>query len=269
MPEFSLAELAPTLFPNLPPAPGQAEASEGQPRAKRRAGQWREGVAKAFAYAAGRAGDAEAQERVWQAYEEELERGPDFTRYHGGSQFMEAPKITGDRNALARIRFKLVSIANGSWATKEKGKHAGLVQRTTIDVFDALCSLAKKHGRVFPSLEGLAWLAKCHRNTVLAALKQLEFFGFVAVHRRIKRIRTELGFRTVQDTNAYTIQEPNTWGQKALALFTRIVGATSESKNCEARDSNSSSNKAQGRNFGPLRPSGGLWDGLREKWDAF
>ena len=46
---------------------------------------------------------------------------------------MEAPKITADRNALARIRFKLVAIANGSWETREKGKHAGLVQCTTLD----------------------------------------------------------------------------------------------------------------------------------------
>ena len=54
-------------------------------------------------------------------------------------------------------------------------------QRTTIAVFDALCSLAKKHGRVFPSHEGIAYPAKCSKNTVIAALKQLEFFGFVTV----------------------------------------------------------------------------------------
>ena len=32
------------------------------------------------------------------------------------------------------------------------------------------------------------------------------------VQRRIKKIRTALGFKTVQATNAYTIQVPGGWG---------------------------------------------------------
>lgn len=265
MSEFPIVDQSHALFSDLPAAPGTVQA-EGL-RATRKAAQWRDGLAKEFAYAAGRARDSAEQERVWAAYEAELGRGPDFTRYRGGSQFMDAPKIAADRNALARIRFKLVSIANGSWQTKEKGKHAGLVQRTTLAVFDALCSLAKKHGRVFPSLEGLAWLSKCHKNTVLAALRQLEFFGFVTVHRRIKRIRTELGFRTVQDTNAYTLQEPNSWGEKALALFGRFMGGSSESKKCEARIPNYSFRKDAGQDLALQRPPKGSWRDLYEGWE--
>lgn len=266
MSEFSLVSQSPALFPDLPPTPNEAQA-DGV-RARRKAGQWRDGLAKEFAYAAGRAHDSEAQARVWEAYEEELERGPDFTRYHGGSEFRDAPQIASDRNTLARIRFKLIAIANGSWTTKAKGKHAGLVQRTTIDVFDALCNLAKKHGRVFPSHKGLAYLAKCSKNTVIAALKQLEFFGFVTVYRRVKRIRTALGFRTVQDTNAYMIQEPNSWGEQALALFAGVVKAASESNKWEARLSNFILQRDKRANPAPQRPSGGAWGDIYEKWQA-
>jgi len=240
------------------------EPQRGAVRAKRRAAQWQQGITKDASYASRRARSEDDRARVWQAYEEEIERGPDFTRYHGESDFIAPPKITADRNALARIRFKLVGIAKGSWAKKEKGKHAGLVQHSTIRVFDALCSLAKKHGRVFPSLVGLAYLAQCSRNTVLSAIKQLAFFGFITVHRRIKRVPTPLGFRVEQDTNAYNIQEPNSFGQIALRLF----GFVKESNNWEASPSNSLFDKSKGRNSALQRPSGGTWGDLHEIWEA-
>jgi hypothetical protein len=260
MPTFVLTDQ--TLALEAEPLPAGPE-NEGV-RARRRAANWRHGLAKQFAYAAGRARGADEQARVWEAYEEELERGPDFARYHGDSEFREAPRITADRNALARIRVKLVAIANGSWATKEKGKHAGLVRRTTIAVFDALCSLAKKHGRVFPSHRGIAYLAKCSKNTVISALKQLQFFGFVTVRRRVKRLRTELGLRTVQDTNAYVVQEPNAWGEKALRLFTALPRPATESNKWEARNFNFLPKSAE-RAKPPLPgyPQGGC----REAWE--
>ena len=258
----SLPEMAQSFFPEF--GGEQAEPKTGIARAKRRASQWQQGLSKDASYAGRRARHEQERARVWQAYEEELERGPDFTRYHGGSEFIDPPKITADRNALARIRFKLVGIAKGSWAKKEKGKHAGLVQHSTIRVFDAICSLAKKHGRVFPSLVGLAYLAQCSRNTVLSALKQLEFFGFITVHRRIKRVATPLGFRVEQDTNAYNIQEPNSFGQIALRLF----GFVKESNNWEASPSNSLFDKSKGQNLAHQRPSGGAWDDLREAWEV-
>src|SRR4051794_14896092 len=112
----------------FPPAQSPALPCNPPARALGRIRQWRDDLAKAFADAAGRARDAAEQERVWRDYEQELDSGPDFTRYHRGSQFRSAPQISTDRNALARLRFKLLAIANGSWASKAKGKHAGLVQ---------------------------------------------------------------------------------------------------------------------------------------------
>ena len=128
------------------------------------------------------------------------------------------------------------------------------MQPSTIRVFDALCSLAKKHGRVFPSHKGLAWLAKCSKNTVISALKQLAFLGFVTVYRRLRRARSPLGIRVVQDTNAYAVQEPNGWGEKAFKIFGLSAGAGSESKSWEARYPNFDSRKEQGRNSATTRP---------------
>jgi hypothetical protein len=76
-------------------------------------------------------------------------------------------------------------------------------------------NLALHYGEVRPSLDGIKRLACVCKLTVVNCLKLLEFYGFVLVHRRIKRIRTALGFKVVQDTNAYTIQEPK--GLGALA----------------------------------------------------
>ena len=50
-------------------------------------------------------------------------------------------------------------------------------------------------------------------------LKLLALYGFVIIHRRIKRVRTALGFKVVQDTNAYAIQEPQGLGAIALRMF--------------------------------------------------
>jgi DNA-binding transcriptional regulator YhcF (GntR family) len=137
------------------------------------------------------------------------------------------------------------------------------VQHSTIRVFDAICSLAKKHGKVFPSLQGLAYLAQCHKNTVLAALKQLAFFGFITVYRRLKRVRTPLGFRVEQDTNAYTIQEPNSFGQIAHKLF----GFVTESNNWEASPSNFSFDKSKRQNSPSHSPKSDPWQALKEIWE--
>lgn len=215
--------------PGSPPAPSSKAAA----RAQRRAEEWRAYLGKSFAQALQRARDPAEQDRIWKAYEQELESGPDFIGYHAGSQFREAPRISFDRNALTRLRVQLLALANGSWATKAKGKHAGLVQPSTLRVFDALCGLARKYGRAFPSHKGLAYLAKCSKNTVISALKVLEFFGFLTIHRRLKRVHTALGLRTVQDTNAYALREPGSWVDKALALFARPPRA-SESNSWQA-----------------------------------
>lgn len=237
-------------------------------RAANRDSQWRADMARAYAYTAGRARTDDEAQAAETAYAEALEAGPDFARYRRDSDFAPPPRLSMDRNALARLRFKLHALYKGSWATKEKGKHAGLIQRTTLAVFDALCALAARHGQVFPSLVGLAWLAKCSRNTVIAALKQLEFFGFITVHRRIKRIKTALGFRTVQDTNAYSLQEPNSWAQMALSIFGLSSKPASESNKRGARNSNFFINNEKGQNSTLLRRITDPWQQLKDEWDA-
>jgi hypothetical protein len=45
-------------------------------------------------------------------------------------------------------------------------------------------------GRVFPSLEGLAYLAMCCKQSVVTALADLERLGFVTRIRRIRQVQT-------------------------------------------------------------------------------
>ena len=48
---------------------------------------------------------------------------------------------------------------------------------------------------MFPSLEGLAHLARCCRQSVVTALDDLELLGFVTRIRRVRRVGTPLGFK--------------------------------------------------------------------------
>jgi hypothetical protein len=87
-------------------------------------------------------------------------------------------------------------------------------------VFGALLYLTEKYGRVFPSLEGLAHLAMCCKQSVVTAIADLERLGFVTRIRRIRRIMTPLGFTTRQITNAYRVHAPASGiGLIAMTLF--------------------------------------------------
>jgi hypothetical protein len=80
-----------------------------------------------------------------------------------------------------------------------------------------LLYLTEKYGRVFPSLEGLAHLAMCCKQSVVTALNDLELLGFVT---RIRRLQTPFGFKIVQITNAYRVHEPASGlGLLASVLF--------------------------------------------------
>jgi hypothetical protein len=54
------------------------------------------------------------------------------------------------------------------------------------------------------------------KPTVVTAIGRLVLMGFLTVYRRIKRIRTPLGIRVVQDSNAYEYHPPT--GLGALGL---------------------------------------------------
>jgi hypothetical protein len=86
-----------------------------------------------------------------------------------------------------------------------------------------LLYLTEKYGRVFPSLEGLAHLAMCCKQSVVTALNDLELLGFVT---RIRRLQTPFGFKIVQITNAYRVHEPaRGLGLLATVLFGKPTGS--------------------------------------------
>jgi hypothetical protein len=97
-----------------------------------------------------------------------------------------------------------------------------VITRTAESVFQALVYLTEKYGRVFPSLEGLAYLAMCCKQSVVTALAELELLDFITRIRRIRRIQTPLGFTTRQITNAYRVHEP----ASGLGLLAMCVFAT-------------------------------------------
>jgi hypothetical protein len=97
-----------------------------------------------------------------------------------------------------------------------------VITRTAESVFGALLYLTEKYGRVFPSLEGLAHLAMCCKQSVVTALADLERLGFITRIRRIRRIMTPLGFTTRQITNAYRVHEP----ARGLGLIASTLFAT-------------------------------------------
>jgi hypothetical protein len=187
-------------------------------RATRREADWRRQLARAFVYATGQS-PGEAAELLAE-YERREREGPDFMRQRPGSVIAEAPLVTLDRNERVRLMGKFRAISRRSWVGKDAGRHRGIVTRTAESVFGALMYLTEKYGRVFPSLEGLAHLAMCCKQSVVTAIAELERLGFVTRIRRIRRIMTPLGFTTRQITNAYRVHEPTCGlGLIAMGLF--------------------------------------------------
>ena len=111
-----------------------------------------------------------------------------------------------------------------------------------------------------PSLVGIARLACACKQTVVNCLKLLSLYGFVIVHRRIKRIRTPLGFKVVQDTNAYTIQEPQGLGAIALRMFRQA----SESRKWSPSSKDFHLSKRTGQNPAPNEVPDGVYAPLYE-----
>jgi hypothetical protein len=242
-----LFDAAGSLLPGLPAPPTPSTEADTPPaiRQQSRAADWNQQLARAYAYQVERANSPEAAAALEAEYQQRMAEGPDFLHYRRKSDFMEAPEITLDRNARARLMTNFRAMRRSSWETKAKGKHSGIISRTAVSVFEAIMYLAQKYGRVFPSLEGLMHLACCCKQSVVTALGDLERLGFITRHRRRKIIITPLGRKTVQATNAYEVHEPKTGiGRLALALFVQ----KSESSNLAARISDSSNNKGQRKN---------------------
>jgi hypothetical protein len=187
-------------------------------RAKAREADWRRQLARAFVYATGQT--PEAADQLLAEYERRERAGPDFMRIRPGSVIADAPVVTLDRNERIRLIGKFRALTRRSWVAKESGRHRGIITRTAESVFGALLYLVEKYGRVFPSLEGLAHLGMCCKQSVVTALADLERLGFVTRIRRIRRIMTPLGFTTRQITNAYRVHAPASGiGFIAMTLF--------------------------------------------------
>jgi hypothetical protein len=252
----------PSLFGDFaaqPPAPSPVKSA----RSRNRAAAWESDLARTATYLMGQCRTDEERAFVERLYDEAADEGPDFTHYRGKSAFQNAPKLGIDRNAYARILKALDMIERGIYRQcREKGKQG--IPRTAARVLKTLLGLALQYGEVRPSLEGIGRLACVCKQTVVNCLKVLQLYGFVVVHRRIKRIRTALGLKVVQDTNAYTIQEPQGLG----ALATRLFSQASESKKPSASSKDSSFNKTKGQNSGRAEVPDGVYSNLYEQWGA-
>lgn len=267
MPAIQLSELVPALFPDLPPGPRDSAPSPVEkvtsPRSRNRAAAWAQEMARAHAYLSGRARSGAEQEAIDGLYEAAMREGPDFTHYRTNSDFREAPRLNIDRNAYARIIHALEMIERGTYRhSRKKGKQG--IPRTAARVLKALLGLALRYGRVYPSLLGLAQIACVCKQTVVECLKLLELYGFVVIHRRCKRIRTPLGFKVVQDTNAYTVQEPTGLGALALSVF----GKSSESRKKAASSSHCFPMKEAGEFSRPWGVPDGVYGEFRKGWGA-
>jgi len=240
-----------------PPAPVKSA------RSRNRAAWWRQDLERTAAYLMGQARTEDERAFVEKLYGEALEKGPDFINYRSKSAFMAAPKLGIDRNAYARILNALDMIERGTYRhCREKGKQG--LPRTAPKVLKCLLNLALRYGEVRPSLGGIAGLACVCKQTVVNCLKLLEFYGFVIVHRRIMRVKTPLGFKVVQDTNAYTIQEPKGLGALAASIFKRAC----ESKNWSASSIKIHPIKRTGPTSQPWGVPDGVYGSLYAQWEA-
>jgi DNA-binding MarR family transcriptional regulator len=214
--------------------PPSNNAPTGSPvaRSRDRAAAWRADMAKAASYLYQRTTTPEQHAEIDATYQEALAEGPDFARYHRGSEFRNPPRVNTDRNHLARLMFMADTIERKSWAVRAKGKHGGALGRSALAVFRVLLFVVtKREGCLYPSLETLARLARMSKPTVVTAIARLVLMGFLTVYRRIKRIRTPLGIRVVQDSNCYEYHPPTGLG----ALGWAIWRSPSESNKSPAR----------------------------------
>jgi hypothetical protein len=189
-------------------------------------------MSRAAAYYAERARTQDEKAAILAAYDEQIAAGPDFARVHRGSEFKDAPRVNTDRNFLARLLFMADTIERKSWAIRKKGAHGGALGRSALMVLRVLLFVVKKpEGRLYPSLELIAKLARMSKQTAVTAIRRLELMGFLTVHRRCKRIRTTWGIKLVQDSNAYVYHPPTGLGALGWAIWKPSESNSSDARN--------------------------------------
>jgi hypothetical protein len=247
-------ELPASLFPDLTgeqsPTPARTINS------RRREVAWRADLTRAWGYWRGKARNEADAAHIDSAFEEQLAEGPDFTRYHQGSEFRDAPRITLDGNARARLMAVYRQIERGTWKTKEAGKHGGVIGKSALRVLEAFLFVLYRPGKaICVPYEAIAAAAMISRRTVATVLPRLERMGLLTVYRRIKRVRTPLGLKVVQDINAYELHPPQGLGAIAAKLFGGIGGLfglpSSECNNRTAKEASTYSLR-QGAEKPPL-----------------
>ena len=196
-------------------------------RATKRAAEWRKDLHRAHGYLRSRAGEEEGR-ALDAELEQRLAEGPDFARYRGGSDFRDAPVLHLDRNAIAKIKTACHALDAAEWKDRAKGKHGGATPARCV--LEALLWLSRPGKGLCLPYEAIAETAHYCRRTIADALQRLKRLGLITIHRRLKRIKTALGFKVVQDWNAYELHPP---GTRLGPLF---EGLRSECKTCAAKE---------------------------------
>ena len=210
-----------------PPSPKPETKPPRKIKCQNRASQWRRNLEQRFGGMLASARSVAETAEIEAHYHAEIERGPDFARVRREAHTFAVPPVKSiDRNVLARIVFLFEAMERSLWKldrqqARDKGrKIRRTVQPSVVAVLKALVRLTVKYsGRVFPSLEGLAFLAGVSRSTAVAAVRQLERWGFLTVTRRCKREMTVAGVRLVQDTSLYQVHLPQGLGAMAVKVF--------------------------------------------------
>ena len=99
-------------------------------------------------------------------------------------------------------------------ATKQAGKHGGVIGHTALKVYHALLFgfFNLKTGQLDPSYDAIAKRANLCRKAVWMALRRLKALGLIAWTRRCSDGQDGAGrFKLRQETNAYQMQPEESW----------------------------------------------------------
>jgi hypothetical protein len=140
---------------------------------------------------------------------------------------MDAPAC--DRNLIVKILVAALALERESYRRRGRYQHRGKLGDLGIDLLRVLTNLGRKHGRIFPSYETLAYALRKNPETVVEAMKRLIAAGFVTKHRRSKKIGTPQGERRVQDSNAYELHMPGQESATSAPLIARASGSENPS----------------------------------------
>jgi hypothetical protein len=144
-------------------------------------------------------------------------------RYRAGSRHLEPPSNETDVFHRTMIWRDVEELERKSYERRGKGRRNGAIGKVGLELLRTILFRLDKSdaGKVYPSYETLAELTQYGQRAIIYAMKRLERFGFVTIHRRCKWIETPYGRRLVQDSNAYEYHRPKTGiGKLAMAMLT-------------------------------------------------